>query len=120
MATAEVHLVFRVLLEDDGNIGQDLLLCEINTGGFELILGYPENKRPIQDFISESLMEFTNDVGNFLPENVEICKEYQILFECIGDFSVWGFYDYFGEYDEESEFELKQWSIDFAEPWESE
>jgi hypothetical protein len=46
---------------------------------------------------------------SFVPDGLEVCEE-PIWLEVIGRYSVTGWKDYWGEYDEDFEFEILSWS----------
>lgn len=74
-----------------------------------LTLDTPDNQRPFEDWYRESLeME---DFLDLIPKEVELyCNEY-ILFECVGVYSITGSMDYYGEYDEETDFNMSYWTV---------
>lgn len=84
-----------------------------------LELDLPENHRTIQDWWEESMHEnLSCDPASFLPPGFEVCEE-PVWFEAIGNYSATGWKDYWGEYDEEYEWRIDQWSVDFEEGQES-
>ena len=82
----------------------------------ELLLDIPNGRRPKDDWIMEAVdSALYNDIKIFLPElgdgkTIEICEE-PILYEVIGEFHINGYKDYYGEYDEEYCFDVRQWSV---------
>ena len=76
----------------------------------ELVLNLPDGNRTDEDWYRESFAD--EDLFEFLPENLELCEE-TILFECLGNYSVNGYNARFtGEYDEETFFDIIDWSAD--------
>ena len=87
-----------------------------------------EGTRPVQDWWHESMEgELDNSPGAFLPDGLELYDE-PIWLEVIGRFTAQGYKDYWGEYDEDFEFEIDQWTVaidgedededeDVVDPW---
>ena len=78
----------------------------------QLTLNMKENHRPLEDWYEEAFTE--NVVHNpefFIPDELELCEE-PIWLEVIGTLGVTGSTDYFGEYDEEIDFDIINWTID--------
>lgn len=106
------HYLFR-LWRENGEI-----FCEIEfVTIFEpsLILNLNSNERSIEDWFQESIEENIGlNIYSFLPDNLEICEE-PILLEGIGTYSVQAWKDYWGEYDEDFDFNLTDWSVAIEE-----
>ena len=94
----------------------DIELLSVDVFFPELVLSLPDNYRPLTDWFIESFSE--EDLEYFLPDNFERCEE-PILFEALGTYSIDGSTDYYGEYDEDTCFEMDDWAADFPEdyPW---
>ena len=76
----------------------------------ELLLGLKPGYRPALDWLEESFSEFLHcNVDYVLPE-IEICAE-PILVEVIGNVVIAGHHDYYGEYDEDVDLEITEWSV---------
>jgi hypothetical protein len=110
-ADAEIYVMIRVWAED-GKIRSETENIEINCA-HELMFNLQSNYRPIRYWIEDALNEIWIE-DYILPTRFEVCEE-PILYECIGNFSITGEVDYWGEYDEEYDFELKEWSVDFED-----
>lgn len=80
-----------------------------------LVLELKEDLRPLEDWWQESMEEnLYHNISSFLPPGLEVCAE-PIWFEAIGRYSAHGWRDYWGEYDEDFDFELISWSVAIEE-----
>lgn len=114
MVSDTAHILIRFWKEDK-NVRYELEFVKIR-GCQELYLDLPDNHRPTDDWITEAVENaIYSDIIMFLPdlgdgETIEICEE-PIFYETIGEFTIEGNQDYYGEYDEEYSFEVRQWSV---------
>ncbi len=109
---AKIHVMIRIWLDDFGLFDYEVQFSQVLCKP-ELILELPTFHRTEQDWLEEIIGEI--NLNEFiLPDKFEICEE-PILYECIGVFSVIGSFDYWGEYEEEYDFKLEQWSCDFED-----
>lgn len=107
-----VHILIR-LWKEDKNVRYELEFAKVQ-GCQELYLDLPDNSRPVEDWVAQAV-EDVSDIQIFLPdlgdgETIEICEE-PIFYETIGEFTIEGNQDYYGEYDEEYSFDVRQWSV---------
>lgn len=110
-ASAIIHVLIRIW-QEDGKVQYEEEFRNIHAD-FELILELPSNIRPIEDWVDEALGEI--ELHEYiLPDKFEVCKE-PILYEAIGEFTIIGHKDYWGEYDEDYDFVLYKWSCDIEE-----
>ena len=109
-ADALIHLLCEVWTED-GKIQGEILSPEVFCE-YDLLLDLPREWRPITDWVSETIDEI--EIEFFLPENFEVCEEV-LLYEVIGRFSISAYKDYWGDYDEEYDFEIIKWSCDYTD-----
>jgi len=94
----------------------DIELLTVDVFVPELVLSLPDNHRPLTDWFIEAFKE--EDFRELLPDYLELCEE-PILFEAMGTYHIEGSTDYYGEYDEDTWFEMDDWAADFPEdnPW---
>jgi len=94
----------------------DIEILSVDVFYPELVLSLKENHRPTTDWFVESFGE--EDLRYLLPDNLELCEE-PILFEALGTYTIEGHTDYYGEYDEDTCFEMDNWVAEFPEdnPW---
>lgn len=111
---ATVHFMVRVW-NDEGKICYESVFINILCLP-ELILDLPSGQRPTYDWIAESFSEYLDSyLPALLPEELEVCKD-PIICEIIADFKIEGYFDYFsGEYDEDYDYEIQQWSCDLEQ-----
>lgn len=109
MASATIRFMLLVSVHD-------IEILTLDVFSSELILALPDNCRPTSDWFSESFRE--EDLRYLLPDNFELYEE-PILFEALGTYHIDGRTDYYGEYDEDTCFEMDDWAADFPEdyPW---
>lgn len=104
-----VYFLARVWLE---NLEVNIELHNWTVFIPELILNLKENHRPIQNWYEESFTDYIeNNPESFIPPKLEICQE-PIWLEVIGAFNVIGSTNYYGEYDEDIEFDFIEWTIE--------
>ena len=94
----------------------DIELLTVDVFVPELVLSLPDNNRPLTDWFIEAFKE--EDFRELLPDYLELYTE-PILFEAMGTYRIEGSTDYYGEYDEDTWFEMDDWAADFPEdyPW---
>ena len=107
----EVNLRFMVLVSVN-----DIELLTVDVFLPELVLNIDPNHRPLTDWYIESFQE--EELRDLLPDNLELCED-PILFEAMGKYSVDAWQDYFGEWDQTSDFAIISWAVAFPEdyPW---
>ena len=111
-----VHYLVRVWHEGSGFWDRAKLEIEFlhAYGDPQLVLELKPGHRPILEWLQESFALFLeNDPKTYLPD-IEICED-PIIVEVIGKVRITGSFDYWGEYDEECELEIQQWSIDIED-----
>lgn len=107
--SANVYFIARVWIEDL-NINIELHYWKVFYP--ELTLNLKENHRPMEDWCEEAFTE--NVVDNpefFIPDELELYEE-PIWLEVIGTIEVMGSTDYYGEYDEEVNFDIIEWTAE--------
>ncbi len=87
----------------------DFEIIELDVFIPQLLLELEDGHRPTEEGYKETFRE-SDDVCRIVADHVELCED-TILFEAIGTYSVQGSRDYWGEYDEETTFEMHQWSV---------
>ena len=110
-ASATVHVMIR-LWREAGRVESEEDFRDIYVYP-ELFLELPLNARPTEVWVDEALSEIALH-EYMLPDKFEICRE-TIIYEAIGKFEVTGNEDYWGEYSEEYNFILQEWSCDVEE-----
>ena len=81
----------------------------------ELTLNLKKGFRPIEDWWEESFMEnVCYNPESFTPDGLELYDE-PIWLEVIGSYSAQGWQDYYGEYDEDFEFNIIDWTVEVEE-----
>ena len=103
-----VHAMIYIWLED-GEIQYDEMFV-VSCGIPELTLELPLNIRPTRDWVDEALNEIRLH-EYILPNKFEVCEE-PIFYEAIGEFAIRGWFNYWGEYDEEYNFTLHRWTCE--------
>ena len=107
---AHIHLLIR-LWADEGLVNYEIVDKKVFEDS-ELILNLPEGMRPMEDWVSDAVDHV--DIEDFMPSRFEVCEE-PILYEVRGIFKAFGYKDYWGEYDEEYEFECSCWTCEIEE-----
>ena len=80
-----------------------------------MVLNLKEGFRPFEDWWEESFLDEVSTVPEcFIPDGLEICDE-PIWLEVIGRFRAQGWQDYYGEYDEDFEFNIVDWTVEVEE-----
>lgn len=93
--------------------------CEVDESTiFIPELQTDDSKRSLESWYQETLRENLVDSpeGFFPDERFEVYKE-PIIYEAIGEYWVTGHTDYWGEYDEDWYFDIKEWTADFEEEY---
>lgn len=109
--TTTIHVLIRIW-QEDGKILCEEEFIHVHADP-ELFLELPLFVRPIEDWVDEILGEI--ELHEYiLPDKFEICEE-PILYEAIGEFTIIGYKDDWGEYDEDYDFVLHQWSCEVDE-----
>ncbi len=111
MATSKLHTMIKIWAEND-KICYEEEFCHLSCRP-ELILDLPPGYCTAQDWMEEALSNISLD-ELILPDKFEVCEE-PVLYEVIGTFWVSGATDYWGEYDEDYDFDLEQWTCGFEE-----
>ena len=111
-----VHYLVQVWYEENGlrnNTKIEIEFLKVH-GDPQLILELKDNRRPILEWLEESFTLFLEDDPTTYLPNIEICED-PIIVEVIGKVRITGSFDYWGEYDEDCELEIQQWSIDIED-----
>ena len=107
--SANVYFIARVWIED---LKINIELHNWKVFYPQLTLNMKENHRPLEDWYEEALTEeVVSYPESFIPERLELCEE-PIWLEVIGTIEVTGSTDYSGEYDEEVNFDIIEWTAE--------
>ncbi len=104
-------MMIKLWIDDEKEVNSEIEFLDIHNKP-ELILNLKSNQRPVIDWFEESISEIETEY--FLPDKFEVCED-PIIYEVIGEFSIYGYKDYWGEYDEEYEFKIIEWSCKIDE-----
>jgi len=111
VAKGKLHAMIRVWAEN-GKICYEEEFCRLDCQP-ELTLNLSPGICTVQNWMEEVLTNLSLD-ELILPDKFEVCEE-PVLCEVIGTFWVSGATDYWGEYDEDYDFDLEQWTCGFEE-----
>ena len=112
--SANVYFLARVWVEVQDNKMPDINIELHNWKVFypQLIMDMKENHRPLEDWYEEAFTEnIVNNPEFFIPDELELCEE-PVWLEVIGTIEITGSTDYSGEYDEEIDFHIIEWTVE--------